>query len=93
MLARSGTVSARLALRQNHVDAPAVHVDDFETPASPYQMISRLRQFMQLREEETSKRHVIARGRLPYPDELHHIGEGNGGVDEVRAVLAPRNLW
>ena len=88
MLARSGTVSARLALRQNHVDA-----DDFETPASPYQMISRLRQFMQLREDKTSKCHVFARRRLPYPDELHHFGEEDGGVDEVRAVLALRDLW
>ena len=82
----------RVALRQNHVDAPAVHVDDLETPASPQQMITRLRQFMQLREDETSKCHVVARRRFLYANELHHVRKRNGGVDEVRTVLALRDF-
>jgi len=36
----------RLTLHQDHVDASAVHVDNLESPASPYKMIAGLRQFM-----------------------------------------------
>src|SRR5262249_52098487 len=81
-----------LALRQNHVDAPAVHVDHLQSLARPGDVISRLRQFVQLREDEPGQGHVVARGRLARSDELHHLGEGNGGIDEVGAVLALRHF-
>ena len=52
-----------LPLHQNHVDAPGVDVDHLKSPAAPHKMISRLRQFMQLREDETGQGHVVAGGR------------------------------
>src|SRR4249919_1464445 len=38
--------------------ASAVHVDDLEAPLAPRDMIARLRQFMQLRENKTGHGHV-----------------------------------
>ena len=39
----------RLPLRQNHVDASAIHVNDSNAPTGPRNVISRLLDFMQLR--------------------------------------------
>ena len=62
----------------------AVHVDHLEAPAGPDNVIARLRQFMQLRQDETSQGHVVAGGRLAHPDEPHHVGEEDGGIAHRR---------
>jgi hypothetical protein len=72
-----------LPLYQDHVDAPAMHIDHLEPPAAMDKMISRFRQFMQLRENETGQGYVVAGGGLAHPDQLHHIGELDEGIDQV----------
>src|SRR5664280_3090215 len=67
-LCLDGSSLVGLPLHQHHVDAPAVHIDHLEAPAAPHKMVSRLRQFMQLREDETGQGHVVASRRLAYPD-------------------------
>lgn len=81
-----------LTLRQNDVDAGSIHIDHLESPARPHGVISRFRQFMQLREDEPRQGHILPRRGLSDPEELHHIGEGDGRVDEIRAVLTPRDF-
>ena len=49
-------------MHQNYVDASAVHVDHLESPVVPHKMISRLRQFMQLRDDEAGQGDVVAGG-------------------------------
>ena len=72
-----------LTLHQDHVDALAIHIDHLEPPAAAHEMISRLRQFMQLSENEAGQGHVVAARRLAHPDQLHHIGERNKSIDQV----------
>ena len=83
MLSLNNSSLVGLTLHQDHVDASAIHIHHLESPAAPNTMISRLRQFMQLREDETGQGHVVTGGRLTHPDQLHHIGKRDEGIDQV----------
>ena len=64
-----------------------------EAPAAPDEMISRLREFTQLREDETGRRHVVAAGAAPTLMNCTTSGKGDGGINEIRAVFPLRDVW
>src|SRR5262245_11289360 len=73
-----------LPLCQDHIYATPVHIDDFEAPARPGEMVSRFRQHLKHPEHEPRQRDKITSwSRYLRLNELHHLTKGNGCIDQV----------
>lgn len=88
----SRTVGIRAARDQDLFGAPTIHVHHLETPAGPYEAISRFRHLLQLRHQEAAKCYEISRRRALPPDEVGYVGYGHRGIDQKGAVVPPRHL-